>query len=57
MNWQQANLARLRRSLDKLGARKRVANFDVAIWHPLLAAYHAGLTVRPIAQAARGALR
>ncbi|MCK9540063.1 3-deoxy-D-manno-octulosonic acid kinase [Dokdonella sp.] len=40
--WQQANLARLRRSLDKLGAR-RMAGFDARFWHPLLAAYHAAL--------------
>ncbi|MCC7255674.1 MAG: 3-deoxy-D-manno-octulosonic acid kinase [Dokdonella sp.] len=38
--WQRANLGRLRRSLDKLGAR-RVAEFDRRFWHPLLAAYHA----------------
>ncbi len=37
--WQQANLKRLRRSLDKLGARQSV-NFDGQFWHPLLAAYH-----------------
>ncbi len=37
--WQQANLARLRRSLVKLGA-KRQEKFDAAFWHPLLAAYH-----------------
>ena len=37
--WQQANLARLRRSLDKLGAKRRDA-FDAQFWHPLLAAYH-----------------
>ncbi|MEO5560870.1 MAG: 3-deoxy-D-manno-octulosonic acid kinase [Dokdonella sp.] len=37
--WQQANLKRLRRSLDKLGAR-RVVDFDGQFWHPLLAAYH-----------------
>ena len=36
--WQQANLKRLRRSLDKLGAR-RVADFDSQFWHPLLAAH------------------
>jgi len=54
LGWQQANLARLRRSLDKLGAQKRIADFDVRFWHPLLAAYHAGLTIRPVAQAVRG---
>lgn len=37
--WQRANLARLRRSFDKLGAR-RIADFDAAFWHPMLAAYH-----------------
>ena len=37
--WQQANIARLRRSLDKLGARRH-ADFDLSFWHPLLAAYH-----------------
>lgn len=36
--WQQANLKRLRRSLDKLGARRAI-NFDGQFWHPLLAAY------------------
>lgn len=40
--WQHANLARLRRSFDKLGAR-RVAGFDAVFWHPLLAAYHAAM--------------
>lgn len=40
--WQRANLVRLRRSFDKLGAR-RVAGFDARFWHPLLAAYHAAM--------------
>jgi len=53
--WQQANLQRLRRSLIKLGAKKREPDFETTIWHPLLAAYHAALTVRPVAHAARGA--
>jgi 3-deoxy-D-manno-octulosonic acid kinase len=53
--WQQANLKRLRRSLIKLGAKKREPDFEATIWHPLLASYHAALTVRPIAEAARGA--
>jgi 3-deoxy-D-manno-octulosonic acid kinase len=57
LGWQQANLARLRRSLDKLGAQKRVADFDLCFWHPLLAAYHAGLTVRPVAHVVGGAGR
>lgn len=37
--WQRANLARLRRSFDKLGAQ-RIADFDAMFWHPMLAAYH-----------------
>lgn len=41
--WQQANLARLRRSFEKLGAR-RIEKFDARFWHPLLAAYHDTLT-------------
>jgi 3-deoxy-D-manno-octulosonic acid kinase len=41
--WQQSNLARLRRSLAKLGATKRDAGFDTRFWHPLLGAYHATL--------------
>jgi 3-deoxy-D-manno-octulosonic acid kinase len=57
LGWQQANLARLRRSLDKLGARKRVNDFDARFWHPMLAAYHAALADRPIASATRGAGR
>lgn len=44
--WQQANLARLRRSLLKVGGRA-MAKFDESIWHPLLAAYHAALGVAP----------
>ncbi|MBC6943654.1 MAG: 3-deoxy-D-manno-octulosonic acid kinase [Xanthomonadales bacterium] len=40
--WQRANLLRLRRSFDKLGAR-RVSGFDLSFWHPLLAAYHAAM--------------
>jgi 3-deoxy-D-manno-octulosonic acid kinase len=40
--WQQANLARLRRSLEKLGATRRTG-FEAGFWHPLLAAYHDGL--------------
>jgi 3-deoxy-D-manno-octulosonic acid kinase len=40
--WQQANLARLRRSFDKLGAR-HMPDFDSRFWHPLLAAYHEAL--------------
>lgn len=55
--WQQSNLKRLRRSLIKLGAMKRHPAFETAIWHPLLAAYHAGLAAPPVAHAARGAAR
>lgn len=40
LSWQRANLLRLRRSFDKLGAR-RMHDFDVRFWHPMLAAYHA----------------
>lgn len=40
--WQQSNLARLRRSLIKLGAL-RFGDFDARFWHPLLSAYHAAL--------------
>ncbi|MFI4970359.1 MAG: 3-deoxy-D-manno-octulosonic acid kinase [Lysobacterales bacterium] len=54
--WQQGNLARLRRSLDKLGATRR-ADFDAQFWHPLLAAYHAGLSPVPPASGSRGASR
>ena len=41
--WQQANLRRLRRSLDKLGARRSIG-FDIQFWHPLLAAYHEAMS-------------
>ena len=40
--WQQSNLARLRRSLMKLGAM-RFGDFNERFWHPLLSAYHAAL--------------
>jgi 3-deoxy-D-manno-octulosonic acid kinase len=54
--WQQANLARLRRSFDKLGARRQ-AGFDAQFWHPLLAAYHEALSqARPAANARSGVL-
>lgn len=43
LSWQQANLARLQRSLKKLGAFKHDMNFAADFWHPLLAAYHAAL--------------
>jgi len=45
--WQQANLARLHRSLVKLGAH-RVQGFEARFWHPLLAAYHAAMTERAL---------
>jgi 3-deoxy-D-manno-octulosonic acid kinase len=54
LSWQQANLARLRRSLFKLGARKRFDDFDTRFWHPLLGAYHAALAKAPVVAAARG---
>jgi len=53
--WQQANLARLRRSFDKLGAQ-RMDGFDVRFWHPLLAAYHEALSRAPLVATARGAV-
>jgi len=53
--WQQANLKRLRRSFDKLGAR-RASGFDAQFWHPLLAAYHAGMASQPGAGVPRGAV-
>jgi 3-deoxy-D-manno-octulosonic acid kinase len=37
--WQQANLARLRRSLDKLGAQQKTFHFDEAAWAALLAGW------------------
>lgn len=41
--WQASNLARLRRSLEKLGATRQ-PDFDARVWHPLLAAYHSELS-------------
>jgi 3-deoxy-D-manno-octulosonic acid kinase len=42
-DWQQANLARLRRSLLKLGAaRDGESQFENAMWRPLMAAYERG---------------
>ena len=42
-SWQYANLARLRRSLLKLGAaRDGEQRFDAAFWGPLMAAYERG---------------
>ncbi len=46
IGWQQANIARLRRSFMKLGAPQRIVDFDTRFWHPLLAAYHKGLADR-----------
>lgn len=37
--WRLANLARLRRSLLKLGAAGRVPDFQAAVWEPLLYGY------------------
>ena len=42
-DWQLANLARLQRSLRKLGAaRDGEAAFEHALWNPLMAAYERG---------------
>ena len=42
-SWQLANLARLRRSLVKLGAaRDNEQAFDRECWQPLMAAYERG---------------
>ncbi|MGN6520992.1 MAG: 3-deoxy-D-manno-octulosonic acid kinase [Dokdonella sp.] len=46
--WQQANLARLLRSLRKLGAR-HLDGFESRFWHPLLAAYHDAMARRALA--------
>ncbi len=46
--WQQANLARLHRSLVKLGAH-RVQDFEARFWHPLLAAYHEAMAAKALA--------
>jgi 3-deoxy-D-manno-octulosonic acid kinase len=37
--WRLANLARLRRSLLKLGAATRIPDFQAAVWEPLLYGY------------------
>ena len=37
--WRLANLARLRRSLVKLGAAERIRDFQAAIWEPLVYGY------------------
>jgi len=57
LSWQQSNLARLRRSFDKLGARKRFVDFDAHFWHPMLAGYHAKLAGEQASQPLRGAVR
>ena len=54
LSWQQSNLARLRRSLVKLGAMRRFDDFDTRFWHPLLGAYHAGIAKPPVVAAMRG---
>ena len=51
--WQEANLARLRRSFDKLGFG-RAAGFDARFWHPMLAAYHDALADASLPGGARG---
>lgn len=38
-SWRLANLARLRRSLVKLGANRRVPDFQRAVWGPLVYGY------------------
>lgn len=52
LGWQQQNLARLRRSFEKLGVPRRLNGFEAGFWHPLLAAYHAELSAQPPVQAA-----
>jgi 3-deoxy-D-manno-octulosonic acid kinase len=37
--WRLANLARLRRSLVKLGAAERIADFQATVWGPLVYGY------------------
>ncbi len=51
--WQEANLARLRRSFGKLGAH-RIEGFDARFWHPLLAAYHEALSRASVVATAGG---
>jgi len=57
-SWQLANLARLRRSLIKLGAaRDGERSFDAAFWSPLMAAYErawVGSAAQTTAGGARG---
>jgi len=49
--WQQANLARLKRSLLKLGAAQDGdAAFERAFWNPLMAAYEHALAAAPAAR-------
>lgn len=54
--WQADNIARLRRSLDKLGA-SGMPDFDTRFWHPLLAAYHDTLARASVRAGADGATR
>jgi 3-deoxy-D-manno-octulosonic acid kinase len=44
MNWRQSNLDRLLRSFRKLQAAKQLPLFETQFWHPMLAAYHRGLS-------------
>ena len=53
--WRRSNLARLRRSFDKLGARE-LSGFDERFWTPLLAAYRAALAQVEVAAGSHGAL-
>ncbi|MEP6940930.1 MAG: 3-deoxy-D-manno-octulosonic acid kinase [Rudaea sp.] len=55
--WQQENLARLRRSLVKLGAARRgEAKFEHEIWQPLVASYDDALaSANPAVSASLGA--
>jgi len=41
--WADANIARLKRSLDKLGAGARVAEFEARAWRALLESWRGGL--------------
>lgn len=43
--WADANLARLKRSLDKLGAGARVADFEARAWPLLVGAWRRGLAL------------
>ncbi|MFC4821913.1 3-deoxy-D-manno-octulosonic acid kinase [Dokdonella ginsengisoli] len=54
-SWRLANLARLRRSFDKLGARGE-PQFDARFWQPLLAAYDAAMSRSRPVSGSRGVL-